>query len=413
MTNQRIKYCFNIYGLLISTILGFCFLGISIWAATNTIIDPRAIAIEKYVKSVNAWTNNNRIPFASSLFSIKASIASKAVSTEQINLVQDESLDILLADTLSINYKPLRYSLGANSAMLGTNSILPYYPDDFLDLMIISESQRRIQSTFNLSSILKNNLPVLIKRSAQNLAPSKVTGSTKQQCDSLGGILDVNYNVCYVFQQLVSICIQVSQNLLELQTWGFDISRGGIGCNPLSSWTEVGSYIKIRATGDTTDSPFSKPIDFSGINVTIRSVFDPLLEAMEITSGTLYFGSSYKTNGLLFWIMLFLGFLFLGRPFLLCCSECRRDGTDLNMCGDLLLSTFVIPFWNCIRGVIIGKHILRLPDDRNEKESSPSATRDPLESAQQPLDVSNEVLIEIDFASNKPRSRSSRGTSPS
>ena len=82
------------------------------------------------------------------------------------------------------------------------------------------------------------------------------------------------------------------------------------------------------------------------------------------------------------------------------------------MCGDLLLSTFVIPFWNCIRGVIIGKHILRLPDDRNEKESSPSATRDPLESAQQPLDVSNDVSIEIDFT-NKPRSRSSRGTSPS
>jgi hypothetical protein len=218
MTNQRTKYCLNIYGLFISTILGFCFLGISIWAATNTIIDPRALAIEKYVKSVNAWTNNNRFPFASSLFSIKASIASKAVSTDQINLVQDESLDILLADTFSINYKPLRYSLGANSAILGTNSILPYYPNDFLDIMIISESQRRLQSAFNLSSILKNNLPVLIKMSAQNLAPSKVTGSPKQQCDSLGGILDANYNVCYVFQQLVTICIQVSQNLLKSGT---------------------------------------------------------------------------------------------------------------------------------------------------------------------------------------------------
>jgi len=33
--------------------------------------------------------------------------------------------------------------------------------------------------------------------------------------------------------------------------------------------------------------------------------------------------------------------------------------------------------------------------------------------AQQPLDVSSDVRIEIDFTSGKPRSRSSRGTSPS
>ena len=389
------KYCFRTFSVYLSAVISILLLSVSIWLASATLTDPRSSAIEQYVKSINAWTSNNRVPFASSTFSVKASLASNVVSTSRINLAQNGSPDMALNDPFFATYTPLRYNLGASSVLLGTSKI-PYYPNDFLDLSITAEflPNRRI-SNFNLSSYLGDtDRPILVKRIVQYLVPSKVSGSPKQQCDSLMGILVDSNGACYTFQQLVSICFQVSQTS-GLQSWGLDASRGGIGCDALSAWTEIGTYAKLPVTGATINAPFLNPIDFSMINVTIRSSADPLLEAMAITSGSLYFGSSYKANGLLFWITLIVGLLFLGRPAIVFYSECRRDGSNLNACGDLLWSTFGISSYT--------NRIVRLNDDGKDLAS---------ESAQQPLDASNDVRIEFDFASGKPRSRSSRGASP-
>jgi len=403
------KYCLKTSAVYISFSISLILLSLTVYFASATLSDPRSSAIERYVASVNAWTLTNRAPFYSSTFTIKASIASNDVSTLPFVLAPNGSPDVALLDPFSITYEPLRYGLGASSILLGVSRI-PFYPNNYLDLSVIAEfSPKRLTSNFNLSSLLSGaDRPMLVRKNVQFLVPSKVSGSPKQQCDVLKGILDDANNACYTFQQLVSICFQVSQTQTSgLQSWGLDASRGGIGCDALTTWKEVGTYAKLPATGATIDAPFSGPIDFSALNVTLRSSADPLLEAMALTSGSLYFGSSYKANGLLFWITFIVGLLFLGRPAIVFCSECRRDGSNLNSCGDCLWSTFVIPIQICFRGALDNNRIVRLTDDKDGVSSV-----DSLESAQQPLDASNDVQIEFEFSSGKPRSRSSRGTSP-
>ena len=402
------KYCLKTYAVYLSFLISLILLSLSIYFASATLSDPRSLAIERYVASVNAWTLTNRAPFYSSTFTIKASIASNDVSTLPFVLAPNGSPDVALLDPFLINYEPLRYSLGASSILLGVSRI-PFYPNNYLDLSIIAEFfPKRLTSNFNLSSLLSGaDRPMLVRKNVQYLIPSKVSGSPKQQCDILKGILDDANNACHTFQQLVSICFQVSQTS-GLQNWGLDASRGGIGCDALPTWKEVGTYAKLPVTGSTIDSPFSGPIDFSALNVTLRSSADPFLEVMALTSGSLFFGSSYKANGLLFWITLIVGLLFLGRPAIVFCSECRRDGSNLNACGDFLWSTFVIPIQICFRGALDNNRIVRLTDDKDVVSSS----AEPLGLAQQPLDASNDVRIEFEFSSGKPRSRSSRGTSP-